>query len=347
MPIQYTSYGRPRADLREAIQEMNPAQGFVTTQVLPVLGVRQKSAALSVLKRENYKLPTVAMADGDSYGRVQLHAKDSTFTCKKYGLEGPDHTVGSGGFGQRFRCGAVGGDADREPASASAGKYSLQISQRYDSIVEDAMQKGIGIQLVLQHHGQFSTTTNSNWNENPYNIANSAFGGFLTNPEDFFTNAEAKRLTKNKYRYIVARWGYCPAIFAWELWNEVQFTDGWNNNRPAVVAWHQEMADYIRSIDPHGHLITTSSDGSGFADIWNQANMDMVQFHQYGSPTIETYYGTVRGLQNNYNKPVMMAEFGISTDGSAGMIPMPSPNPGEHNCSKDFPFIMGYGDRTG
>jgi hypothetical protein len=89
MPVQYTSYGRPRADLREAIMEMNPAQGFVTTQVLPVLPVRLKSAAISVLKRENYKLPTVAMNDGDSYGRISLYAKDSTYTTKKFGLEAP------------------------------------------------------------------------------------------------------------------------------------------------------------------------------------------------------------------------------------------------------------------
>lgn len=201
------------------------------------------------------------------------------------------------------------------------GHYSLQIAQRWDSIVEKALEEGIAIQLVLQHHGQFSTAVNPNWNENPYNIANSAFGGFLSAPEEFFTHPEAKRLTKNKYRYIVARWGYSPAIFAWELWNEVQFTNGWQVNKPAVVSWHQEMADYIRSIDPHRHLITTSSDTSGFEMIWNLSNIDLVQNHTYGSATIESYYSTVRNLTTQYTKPVMMGEFGIGGD------PVPEGNP--------------------
>lgn len=86
--IQY-SYGRPRADLREALTEMNPAQGFVTTEVLPVLGVKLKSANIPVLRRENYKLPTVDMADGDSFGRIHMYAEDTSYTCKKRGLEAP------------------------------------------------------------------------------------------------------------------------------------------------------------------------------------------------------------------------------------------------------------------
>ena len=31
-----------------------------------------------------------------------------------------------------------------------------------------------------------------------------------------------------------------------ELWNEVQFTDGWSQTRSDVVAWHREMAEVLR-----------------------------------------------------------------------------------------------------
>jgi len=95
------------------------------------------------------------------------------------------------------------------------GQFSLEMGWKLDRVIELAEENNIGIQLVLQHHGQFSTTVNSNWNENPYNIANANLdGGFLENPEDFFTDNEAIRLTKYKYRYIVARWGYSGAILA-------------------------------------------------------------------------------------------------------------------------------------
>jgi hypothetical protein len=199
---------------------------------------------------------------------------------------------------------------------SGVGVYSLQTSQRLDSVVDLAEQLGIAIQLVLQYHGLFSTTTNANWDVNPYNAARPQDGGFLDNPEDFFSNAEAIRLTKNKYRYIIARWGYSPAILAWELWNEVQYTDGWAKTRPDVITWHQEMADYIRAVDPHKHLITTSSHTSGFEDIWPIDTIDIIQVHHYGTPVINTFKTTPWQLGNQYQKPVIIGEYGAgSVDG--------------------------------
>jgi hypothetical protein len=193
-----------------------------------------------------------------------------------------------------------------------AGKLSMQTALRLDRYVEIAEQNDVAIQLTLQHHGQFSTTTNPDWTDNPYNAA---ADGFLNSPAEFFTNTDARRLTKNKYRYIIARWGYSPAIFAWELFNEVQFTNGWGSNQASVVNWHNEMAAYIRSIDPFKHLVTTSSHGSGFENIWNLPDVNLIQVHYYGTDTIHTFEQTALGLAS-FNKPVIMGEFGTGTEGS-------------------------------
>ena len=196
---------------------------------------------------------------------------------------------------------------------SGVGNYSMEIAQRLDSVVELAQQRGIGIQLVLQYHGLFSTTTNSNWDDNPYNAARPQDGGFLQSPEDFFSNAEAIRLTKNKYRYIIARWGYSTAILAWELWNEVQFTDGWANTPANVIAWHQEMSDYLHDIDPHNHLVTTSSHSSGFEGIWSLDSIDLIQVHHYGTPVVSPFNSTARELAGQFNKPVIIGEFGAGS----------------------------------
>ena len=193
-----------------------------------------------------------------------------------------------------------------------AGNLSMQTALRLDRYVEIAEQNDVAIQLALQHHGQFSTTTNPDWTDNPYNTA---VGGFLNSPAEFFTNTEARRLTKNKYRYIVARWGYSPAIFAWELFNEVQFTNGWGSNQASVVNWHNEMAAYIRSIDHFKHPITSSSHGSGFENIWNLPDVNLIQVHYYGIDTIRYFEQTALGLAG-FNKPVIMGEFGTGTEGS-------------------------------
>lgn len=159
------------------------------------------------------------------------------------------------------------------------GQLDLTVARKWDSIVTVAEQSGIHFQMVLQHHGQYSTTVDANWNDNPYNSSNlNSTIGFLSSPVGFFTNTTAKAVTKRKLRYAVARWGYSPAVMAWELFNEVQFTDAARNGRWDLVgAWHNEMAQFLRSQDPYHHLITTSSEIN--QPIWNE--MDYYQHHDY------------------------------------------------------------------
>lgn len=203
----------------------------------------------------------------------------------------------------------------RGPYWRGAGWLAPEIAFKLDRIVEMAEARGLAIQLVLQHHGQVSTRVNPNWNEHPYNGANAEIdGGWLDAPEDFFTDAEARRLTRNRYRYIVARWGYSRAIHSWELWNEVQWADGWTQNREAVVAWHREMAQYLRAQDPFDHLITTSSDFMLFSDVWQLPEIELVQVHTYTEAILPSFAKSMERLQR-FGKPVILAEYGLQAEG--------------------------------
>ncbi|MBN1763890.1 MAG: DUF5060 domain-containing protein, partial [Sedimentisphaerales bacterium] len=202
------------------------------------------------------------------------------------------------------------------------GKFSTQVALRLDHFFDIAEQTGVAIQLCMQYHGQFSTSTNANWDYHPYNSANSE--GFLDTAEEFFTDAQAIQMTKNKYRYIIARWGYSPAVFAWELFNEVQYTDGWQNAPSTVVDWHEEMADYINSIDPINHPITTSSHGSGFDALWSLENIDLIQVHNYGGNQIR-FFESLAQILAGYGKTVIMGEFGA---GSTEGVDVPEADPG-------------------
>jgi hypothetical protein len=164
-------------------------------------------------------------------------------------------------------------------ASPAPGLLSEAVAENWDQLVGDAEANGVYIQLVLQHHGQFTTANDSNWAQNPWNAANR--GGFLKAPEDFFTDPNARIMTLVKYRYIVARWGWSPAIVAWELFNEVHWTDAFRNGRESDVArWHSEIATFLRSIDLYGHLITTSTENLRSA-IYEK--MDYYQPHLYAA----------------------------------------------------------------
>jgi hypothetical protein len=164
------------------------------------------------------------------------------------------------------------------------GVLSLTVARKWDAIVAAADGAGIHFQMTLHHHGEYSTTVDPNWDTNPYNVADGASSiGFLSSPVQFFTNATASAVTKLKLRYAIARWGYSPAIMAWELFNEVQFTDAGTSGQWSIIqAWHDEMAQFIRSQDPYQHLITTSS--ALDEPIWDQT--DYYQHHDYPSDLI-------------------------------------------------------------
>ncbi|HZL46972.1 MAG TPA: cellulase family glycosylhydrolase [Opitutaceae bacterium] len=166
------------------------------------------------------------------------------------------------------------GDMGKSPPP---GTLDLRVAVAWDQIVRQAEEQGVYVQIVLQHHGQFSNGTDPAWQDHPWNAAN---GGFLHSPDEFFTSPVARGLTALKYRYIVARWGYSPAVLAWELFSEVHWVDAmnWHHQEDDVARWHSEMAAYLHTIDPYGHLVTTSTDNLR-SPIY--AAMDYFQPHLY------------------------------------------------------------------
>jgi hypothetical protein len=188
----------------------------------------------------------------------------------------------------------------------------LPAARDWDAIVQTAQLNHVYFQMVLQHHGQYSTTADNNWVINPWNKTN---GGWLETPVQFFTDPRAIQLTKNKLRYIIARWGYSPAIMAFELCNEVESTDAFKSNLASVAAWHQMMARFIREQDRYHHLITTSSRTSE-KTIWPAT--DYYQAHAYPSDLLSA----ISGLDDQkLDRAYFFGEIGGSLTASAAPPP--------------------------
>lgn len=179
------------------------------------------------------------------------------------------------------------------------------VLDRWESIVKATDKAGVFFQFVLFHHGPYSSRTDSNWAQHPWNAKN---GGFLPKPDDFFTDPEAIRRAKNWLRYAIARWGHESSIMAWELFNEVEWVDAIVNGTPEKVEkWHQDMADYIRSLDPYHHLVTTSS----HMDLPIYKAMDYYQPHGY-PPDVGAL---VLGTKPTTDKPLFFGEVGVGGRG--------------------------------
>ncbi len=129
----------------------------------------------------------------------------------------------SWGLGLEWRNGSAG--------YAGLRKYKQNNAFYTDWLLDFCAEKGIYVMYCLQYHGQVSTNVNPNWSDSPYNAAN---GGPCANTWDFFTNTAAKNHTKNRYRYVLARWGYSRNIMSWELFNEVGWTDQFEQRKDDI-----------------------------------------------------------------------------------------------------------------
>ncbi|PTX91393.1 DUF5060 domain-containing protein [Opitutus sp. ER46] len=192
------------------------------------------------------------------------------------------------------------------PAPAPGG-IDPTVAARWDELLAAAEEQGVYLQVVFQHHGQYSSAVNPSWAENPWNAANP--GGFLKSPSDFFTDPNARLFTALKYRYIVARWGWSPAVFAWELFNEVHWVDALriDHNEAAVARWHDDMATLVRSIDAYAHPITTSTEDLR-SPIY--AKMDFLQPHLYAADLIAAVRTFAPRLEGE-KRPIFYGEFGV------------------------------------
>ncbi|MBD3265605.1 DUF5060 domain-containing protein, partial [bacterium] len=189
-------------------------------------------------------------------------------------------------------------------------KYSYPNAQLIDFIFRKAEERGIYIQWCINHHGQYSLTSNPIWDANPYNVAN---GGFLEKPGEFFTSPQMAKHYKDRLRYLVARWGYSTHLLAWEFFNEVDITtfDSWAD----VIGWHETMSAHLRSIDPYNHLQTTSAAWQTHKTFTIEG-MDYLQSHAYVPDVIGVQTAKAERTQAEYpNKPHFFGELSYDASG--------------------------------
>ncbi len=200
------------------------------------------------------------------------------------------------------------------------GQYNLMHAWEFDRVLEEAERHGIYLNVVIHNHGKFSGFSDNEWTNNPMNVA---VGGYLDNPDQFFSDARAQRDFRNLMRYTIARWGYSTRIFAWQLWSELNLsgTKFDKYQRPEVVEWHRTMGRAIKEMDPNDHLVSSHVSGD-----YTAQNTNIVALQEIDHVCVDAYYGGTSPLQivrlmrltaefnNPYAKPVLVSEFGGAWD---------------------------------
>lgn len=190
------------------------------------------------------------------------------------------------------------------PGNAWRLDYVLELAERLDMRVMLCIDSFNSLRSEKSQYGA--------WESGPFNQAN---GGPLERPGEYFTNETMRAAYRDRLRYLVARYGYSPAVFAWEFWNEVDIIDEYDSR--AVADWHRDMARFLRSIDPWRHLIGTSHARSpGDALVDTLPELDFVQTHRYGARDMALILGEDRDRKlAARDRPHFHGEFGISHDG--------------------------------
>ncbi|MBN1353304.1 MAG: cellulase family glycosylhydrolase, partial [Candidatus Omnitrophica bacterium] len=192
------------------------------------------------------------------------------------------------------------------------GVYNCDDCAKIDSLIKLAEKYGIYIVLVLDSYGSLMGENGdweeNKWNSNPYNKLK---GGFCQKPWDFFTDKNAIENYKNRLRYIIARWSYSTNVLAFELWNEVDLPKD----------WAAEIASYMKSVNPHGQLITTSlkypwDNVFDESSIWTLKDIDIIERHLYGNDAqdiIGYLISSNKVFAEKYGKPILIGEFGMDS----------------------------------
>ncbi|MEO8396629.1 MAG: hypothetical protein ABI700_26790, partial [Chloroflexota bacterium] len=214
--------------------------------------------------------------------------------------------------------------------NSPAGDYraSQHEAARLDSIIDMAAEYGISLQLILLWHQALINypgapviipsnpphpDMTADWDNYGYNVLNS---GFMNGPALFFSNEQAKALFRQRLRYITARWGDSPQVFAWEIIDEIDHTTNYSASVASV--WLSEMGGYLRQIDQGRHLITA---GSRAYDSTIQANgaLSFTQARFYQRRPFETVsdqvvgvLGPIRQNLQLIHSPTLLTEFSLN-----------------------------------
>jgi hypothetical protein len=196
----------------------------------------------------------------------------------------------------------------------SYNDYALSNLKLIDLVVQDAQAEGIYLVFTVWDH------PNLRGDDHPWGGGRWSSNGFnkLSSIEAFFTDEEPWAWQENLYRYVIARWGYSPAIGLWQTVTEINGTDAYDQTDP----WHEKLNATFVEHDPYRHPTTASRSG-GIGDVaWPEGHavMDAPQVHIYdelGTDAVgaaRVIAGWTSAMWQAQEKPNWIGEFGVTGD---------------------------------
>jgi len=209
-----------------------------------------------------------------------------------------------------------------------SGEYDIEKGKLLKEFLDMAGARGIRVKLCIENFWDIPSK-HENFGDAPLHHRDN--GGAYTGMNEFVTSEAGRAQYKRKLDWWKAQIGDHPAVFAWELWNEM------NNARTSTsrphfewIAWTQEMLPEAKKRFP-ANLITQSLSGfgndwarSGYQQLSTMPANDIAQVHRYansqhaklpvchGPMDVAAADAVSELLAFGAGKPVLLAEIGLN-----------------------------------
>ena len=177
-----------------------------------------------------------------------------------------------------------------------AGRFAPNMVRLWDDLF--ALLEKVGLHVLLTPFDTFFTWIR--WRHHPYNRSN---GGPCSSRRRLLTCPETRAAIKARLAFASDRWGGSPALFAWDLWNEMHPAHGCDD-LTSLAPFIEDIGPWLRAreIERHGraHLQTVSVFGPELVKhpalaepIFRHPALDFANTHLYESRTIDDPRDTV------------------------------------------------------
>jgi hypothetical protein len=130
-----------------------------------------------------------------------------------------------------------------------SGRYDEEKAKRIDTVLDMARRHNIRVKMTIEHFRHFFGQT-QRWAAKPfYHVSQ---GGPAKDMDDFFQGERSREQFKKKLDFYANRYADEPAIFAWELWNEMDTV-----RAKGYMEWTEEMLAELKKRFPK-NMVTQS-----------------------------------------------------------------------------------------
>jgi mannan endo-1,4-beta-mannosidase len=176
------------------------------------------------------------------------------------------------------------------------GRFVPNMVQLWDDLFE--LVERVGLRVLLTPVDTFFMWTR--WGKHPYNRRN---GGPCSSRRKWITCPDTRAAIKNRLAFACDRWGGSPALFAWDLWNELHPAHG-DDDASNMAPFIEDLSSFVRAreVQRYGraHLQTVSIFGPKLVEqpetvepIFRHPSLDFASTHLYEKGTIDDPRDTV------------------------------------------------------